>query len=311
MIYMEPADTTSRIKARKRGNRAGILFFQILARVGGLSGAYGFLNFVCLYYLLVDRDAVRSTIPYVRRMFPSAGALRRRWLVYRLFVQQGKHLIDRYAQLGGHYPFQVSMDGREKLQALAGASHGMILLNSHVGNWQLVMGALDHIGKNIHLVMRPEDNAAVREAFQLDQEGGRIRVISIDAPFGGVVDIMNALQAGDVVCLMGDRPYDFDPVHVSFLGAPARFPYSSFMIAAMAEVPVVVLLSAKTAKNAYTIEVPAVYYPTKGARGRKQEHWAGYVQQYADELAGFLQRYPLQYFVFQDLWGAQDDEKPD
>jgi len=307
---METSSPTSRIKARKRGNRAGILFFQVLARVGGLSAAYGFLHVVCLYYLLVDQDAVRSTMPYILRMFPSAGIVRRRWLVYRLFVQQGKHLIDRYAQRSGRYPFQIRMDDRETVRRMAADPHGMILLQSHVGNWQLVMSALDHIGKTIHLVMRPEDNAAVREAFQLDQEEGHIRIISIDAPFGGVVDIMNALRAGDVVCLMGDRPYDFDPVHVSFLGAPARFPYSAFMIAAMAEVPVVVMLSAKTAKNAYQIEVPAVYYPEKGGRGKRQNHWVQYVQQYADVLASFLQRYPLQYFVFQDLWEAKGDNKP-
>lgn len=314
---MNSAPAPSRIKARKRGNRAGILFFVVLTRIGGLSAAYAMLNFVCLYYFLADREAARSALAYVRRRFPAAGPLKHRWLAYRLFVSQGRCLIDRNAMLGGRFRFHFRFDGRREFEQLVAGCPGLILLTSHVGNWQIAMGALDKLDKPIHLLMRREDNDAVRRAFRLDQTDGPIRIISIDEPFGGVVEVMNALRAGHVVSLMGDRPYDFDSVAVDFLGAPARFPYSAFTIAAMAEVPVAVMYSAKISRNAYAIEVPAVYYPRKCKKGDKQELWAPYVQQYADTLAAFLRKYPLQFFAFQDLWTSAtppqdpaDDETP-
>jgi predicted LPLAT superfamily acyltransferase len=305
---MNPPPPPSRIKVRKRGNRAGIFFFILLTRIGGLSAAYAMLYMVCIYYVLVDRETVRSTRAYVRRIHPKANGLRQHWMVYQLFISQGRQLIDRYALLSGRFPFRVGMEGRDAFVERVSGPKGLILLTSHVGNWQMVMSALEKINKPIHLVMRPEDNAAVREAFQLDRGGGAIRIISIDSPFGGVVDIMTALREGHIVSIMGDRPYDFDTVTVNFLGAPARFPYSGFKIAAMADVPVAVMYSAKTGKSDYTIEVPVIYEPKQQRKGSKQDRWGPYVQAYAQSLESFVQRHPLQFFAFQDLWNDKDDE---
>lgn len=299
----------SRIKARKRGNHAGILFFVVLTQIGGLSAAYAMLYFVCLYYFLADREAARTAKAYAKHMFPTATALRRRWLAYLLFVNQGRSLVDRNANLSGRFQFRFRFDRREEFERLVAAPRGLILLTSHVGNWQIAMSSLDKLDKPIHLLMRPEDNDAVRKAFQLDKMAGTIRIISIDEPFGGVVDVMNALRAGHVVSLMGDRPYDFDAVTVEFLGQPARFPYSAFKIAAMADVPVAVMFSAKTSRNGYVIEVPAVFHPKKGKTGSKQELWAPYVRQYAETLETFLRKYPLQFFAFQDLWTSKTLKK--
>ena len=83
------------LPARKRGNRLGFWFFKTSLRAFGLRGAYGLLYVVCLYYLAFDRPAVRGAMAYIRRRFPGAGAARRLLLVYRLFINQGKNLIDR------------------------------------------------------------------------------------------------------------------------------------------------------------------------------------------------------------------------
>jgi len=281
----------------------------ILTRVGGLSAAYAFLYFVCLYYFLIDRKTARAAMAYTRRMFPAAGPFRRRWLAYLLFVHQGRSLVDRNAMLSGRFHFSFRFDGREEFERLVAGPRGMILLTSHVGNWQIAMTALDKLEKPIHLLMRPEDNEAVRKAFQLEKTAGAVRIISIDEPFGGVVDVMNALRAGHLVSLMGDRPYDFDAVTVDFLGEPARFPYSAFKIAAMADVPIAVLFSAKTSRNGYVIEVPAVFHPNKGKTGSKQDLWAPFVRQYVETLEAFLRQHPLQFFAFQDLWASETPEK--
>ena len=50
---------------RKRGNDLGIWFFMVFLRVFGLRGAYGLLYVVSLYYVLVDRSLVASTLPFV------------------------------------------------------------------------------------------------------------------------------------------------------------------------------------------------------------------------------------------------------
>ena len=80
----------SRAVERKRGNRLGFRFFGLATKLFGLGGAYGFLYFVGLYYLIVDHGLVLETLAYVRRRFPRHGQLRQLFDVYLLFVSQGK-----------------------------------------------------------------------------------------------------------------------------------------------------------------------------------------------------------------------------
>jgi predicted LPLAT superfamily acyltransferase len=289
-----------KIQIKRRGNRLGIWFFKMALRLTGLRGAYGLLYFVCAYYLLFDRAAVRAANAYIVRRFPDQSRLARRRTIYRLFIEQGKNLIDRHSMIAGAHHFDLQINGFDKIPAEAGK--GFILLTSHLGNWQIVMQALQKIDRTVHLLMRPEDNTALQEAVQVDAESSRIKVISPEQHLGGVVEMMQALERGDVVSIMGDRTYQADGVSVDFLGEPAFFPYSAFQLAASAGCPLVILLSAKTPGNSYTVDIPDVFCPEWTQRNKKREQLQGWVQRYAQILENYLREHPLQYFIFHDLW---------
>jgi predicted LPLAT superfamily acyltransferase len=292
--------------AKKRGNRLGIWFFTVAMRLTGLRGAYGLLYLVCAWYVWFDRAAVRSALPYVRRRFPGLGAEQQRRKVYQLFVSQGKNLIDRHALVAGAFDFRVEINGYEQIEAL-GPSQGFVLLTSHTGNWQAVMSALKKMNRRVHLLMRLEDNAALREAMQVDAEEGMVKVISPDQHLGGVVEMMAALEQGDIVSIMGDRTYGADSVEVDFLGDPAWFPYSAFQIAASARCPLAVMLSSKTGPLEYSVDLPELFWPKLERRaGDRKEQLRHYVQQYAAILEAYLVEHPMQYFIFFDLWKRVD-----
>lgn len=292
------AHRSSRMK--RRGNRLGIWFFSAALRLTGLRGAYGLLYIVCAYYLLFDRSAVRAARAYIVRRFPDRSRAAQQFAIYRLFVEQGKNLIDRHAMLVGAHLFDLQIHGMENIPAEPGK--GFILLTSHLGNWQIVMQALQKMNRTVHLLMRPEDNAAVREAMQVDAESSCIKVISPEQHLGGVVEMMQALERGDVVSIMGDRVYQADGVEVDFLGDPAVFPYSAFHLAASARCPLVILLSAKTGANSYTVDLPQVFHPVWTPKVKKREQLQEWVQQYAQILETYLHDHPLQYFIFHDVW---------
>ncbi len=293
----------SGLRERKRGNRLGFLFFETVLRTGGLRPAYAFLYLICLHYLLFDPTAVRAALAYVQRRFPRAGRMHRCWLAYLLFVSQGRCLIDRYCHTYGGLAFDIQLDGFEKLDALlADRTQGFVLLTAHVGNWQIAMTALQRMKRPVHLLMRPEDNAAVRDSLRIGQGGESVGVISVDSPMGGMVEAMNALERGDIVSIMGDRHYGHRASTVEFLGQPAAFPCAPFAIAAAACCPVVVMLSAKTGARTYAVEVCDVFTPQpQRAAGRGREHQHN-VQRYATRLEGWLTRNPLQCFLFLDIW---------
>ncbi len=95
----------------------------------------------------------------------------------------------------------------------------MILLTAHVGNWQVAMTALRKLDRTVHLMMRPEDNAAVKEALNIDSEQETIKVLYTDGSLGGVVEALKAISQGGIVSIMGDRTYGYGSMEASLLAA--------------------------------------------------------------------------------------------
>jgi len=288
---------------RKRGNTLGLAIFQSSLKLFGLSGAYGLLYIVCLYYLLFDRPAVTSSMAYIKRRFRSYGFWRRLLGVYRIFINQGRHLIDRYYLISGLGRFDIELCGYDKLNSILGESQkGVILLTAHVGNWQVAMTSLERLGKAVYLVMRPEDNAAVKDALNIDSEQGEIKIISSEGFLGGVVEIMSAIDQGGLVSIMGDRSYGQSFTEAVLMGNRVKLPHGAFSIAAAAQCPVVVLLSAKLSEKKYIVDVSHIIGPVRGTKAEKKEKLGACVQEFAFALDDYAARYPFQWFVFGDLW---------
>jgi predicted LPLAT superfamily acyltransferase len=293
---------------QKRGNQLGLWFFIVSLRLFGLRGAYGLLYIVCLYYALFDRSLVSSALPYIRRRFPRCGLLREHLHVYQLIVSQGKQLVDRYAAVSGHEVFQIRLQSYDEFRSLIRDSEdGVILLTSHVGNWQVAMTALKELGKPVHLVMMPGANPAVGNKLYPRCEGGNVSIISPQQYLGGVVEIANALKKGHVVSIMGDRSYGVRALEVSFLGDKAWFPYSAFSLAASAECPVVVLKATKTSTYRYLVDMTNVLYPRYQRRKNKVSQLQPWVQEYVSLLESFVEEHPYQCFLFRDVWKKESD----
>jgi predicted LPLAT superfamily acyltransferase len=292
---------------RKRGNRPGFWFFQTAVRLFGLRGTYGLLYFVSLYYLAFDRTAVGASRAYVKRRFPDHGLFRQMFDVYLLFVSQGKSLIDRFSVASGGNEIRLELVGYEKLKALlADGEKGLILLTAHVGNWQVAMTALRELDRTVYLMMRPEDNVAVKAALNIDSEKETVRIIYTDGAMGGVIEALKAINRGDVVSIMGDRTYGFSSMEASLLGGKVRFPYGAFSLASAAQCPVAVLLSAKVGLKKHITDVSHVINPPAGKRGNKDAEIQACVQEFARVLEEYAVRYPYQWFVFRDMWQGND-----
>lgn len=303
------------IRVRRRGNAAGFWIFKTLLRTLGLKPAYLLLEAVCLHYLLFDREAVASALAYTQKRFPQDRGWKQFWHVHRLFVNQGRQLIDRHAisqnpQLFRYH--QISSGGA--FEVLQDSARGVVLLTSHAGNWQVALRQMGHLKKEISIVARPEDNAAVRNSLQMGMEAKPVQFIDPQGYLGGVLEIMEALRQGRVVCMMGDRHYGFDSVEVPFLGSPAHFPYGAFHVAAASGCPVVPLLTYKTSEREYNAHLSHVWYPVCGAGGSKKEQLQKWVSQYVKLLEEFVEKNPYECFLFHNVWvqtGKSSDKRRD
>jgi predicted LPLAT superfamily acyltransferase len=294
---------TDRFATRKRGNALAFWFFKASLATFGLRGAYGLLYFVCLHYLLFDRTAVRGAMAYISRLYPDGSAIKRYTHVYLLFVSQGKQLIDRYASLVGQVDFHFDTIGADVAMEVAGdPDKGLILLTSHVGNWQLAVSTLSNLKKNVYLVMLPEHNEALRRILRIRKNTEHINIISSTSHLGGAVEIMNALNGGHIVCMMGDRCYGFESLTAEFMGDKASFPYGAFQIAAAAQCPILFLFSAKIGLHKYEVDLSHSVRPAYKDRKNKRKELAGWIQEYADDLTEYIGKHPMQCFLFHDIW---------
>lgn len=295
---------------RHRGNRLGFLIFRAAVRLFGLKGAYGLLYLVCLHYLVFDRAAVAAALAYVTRRFPGAPRFRQLARVYRLFVEQGKSLIDRHYLVSGLGVFDIDFRDAATLAALAGdPRRGFVLLTSHVGNWQALMTTLAALRRPVYLHMRPEENPAVRESLNLNDADRLVRFVSPAQFLGGVVELTRRLQEGSVVSVMGDRAYGARTVEVTFLGRPAHFPCGAFAVAAAVGCPVAVLFSAKIGVRQYRVDLPAVFRPAYRDGAARDDQLREWVQDYARLLEAHLNEFPFQCFLFHDAWTAPADAR--
>jgi predicted LPLAT superfamily acyltransferase len=306
----EPEPREGRGEGR-RGNQLGIWFFKAFLKLFGLRGSYGLLYLVSLHYALFDRRLVASTLPYIRRRFPGCGLLEERLHVYRLFVSQGKQLIDRYAAVSGSAVFEVLFrGGDEVLSLIRNSGRGALLLTSHQGNWQVALTALEKLGKPVHLVMVPDRNPGMQRALYPDGEAGKLRIISPERYLGGVVEILKVLRRGEVVSMMGDRGYGASAVEVAFLGDRAWFPYSAFSLAAAAQCPLVVMETTKISSYSYAVDMSNVLYPRYQGRRDRAGQLQPWVQEFVNQMERFVQANPYQCFLFRDVWQREDDDIP-
>jgi lauroyl/myristoyl acyltransferase len=223
-----------------------------------------------------------------------------------LFVSQGKQLIDRFAILSGRSLFDISLKGYDELVALLSKNNqGFILLTAHVGNWQIALTTLKKMNKPVYLMMRPEDNPAVKESLNIDSEDSFIKIISPEGYLGGVLEAMNVLKGGGILSIMGDRKYGFESLGVSFLKDEAHFPFGAFSIAAASNSPIVVLLCAKLPGRRYIVDVSNIIYPRYNSPKDKKEQLRGYLQEFAGILEKYTLEYPDQCFLFHDVWKVE------
>lgn len=297
---------TAPSQRKTRGNTPGFWCFIVALRLTGLRGAYGFLFIVCSWYALFDSTIIRAALAYLQRRFPTHGSLRQRWDIYQLFIAQGRSLIDRYYLIHGGKQLKFTKHGFDQIEPLLASKSGFLLLTAHAGNWQVAMTALKGWNKNVHLLMRPDEHPSRDKKLKIYQLPERIRIINPESYLGGVLEVMKALDDGDIVSVMGDRDYSANStkkVEANFFNDKAQFPSGGFLFAHATGRPLAVLLSAKTGPYDYEVRIAGIIEP-RPSESKKIFIQRG-VQEYAAILEQFFKQHPFQCFLFQDLWNGQ------
>lgn len=294
--------------SKTRGNKLGFFLFRLIIKYIGINSAYILLPLVCLYYVIFDKKAGESALPYIKRRFPDSSKIKLLYHVFRLFINQGKQLIDRYIYLNKQDFFEFDLkENVDIYNILKLKNKGFIVLTSHIGNWQIGLGALKYMeSKKLNIVMNYETNPEAKKTFKFHDTLSKVNVISPLQDFGGILEITKALQNNEIVTIMGDRAYGAKTFNINFLGNNAAFPITAFQLAVSIECPIIFLYVIKNSTRKYTVHMTKVIKPEDENIKSKKQKIEKWLTEYVNELENFINKHPYQCFLFTDIWNSDN-----
>ncbi len=295
----QPQNWTGTSKGGAWGNRC----FMFLIKHFGIVPAYLLLFFVSFGYALRDQQTKKA----IREFRSHLGVPTTFFHIWRHVFAFGTSLIDRFAFLLGRGDiFRYTCIGEETIAALATSGQGAILLSAHVGNWELAGNLLrDRIDCPINIVTLDNENEAVRKVLETATKHRRINVLRLSSNQTDItVQIARALQAGEFVCLHGDRTVHQRSRKIDFLGAPAEFPIGPYALSSIFNSPILPVFVVKTGWRTYRMEafdpivldrIPSEKRDTKILEAAKK---------FSELLESVVRAHPYEWHNFYAFWDS-------
>lgn len=290
----------------------GIKFLFAVYRVLGRPVFYFFLIPVITYYYCFQPRARSASRDYLRRIkamggLPKDASLN--WWSLRHFFSFGVGLLDKLAAWsGGIKPGYVHYDSYSEFLDYLQGGRGALVIASHLGNLEIsrVMASTHKRAKLNILVHTKHAEKFNRLMKEVDEESGMNLMQVTEVTPATAVMLNEKIEAGEVVVIAGDRT----PVggagrqsQVDFLGAQAAFPQGPYILASILRCPVYTIFCVRD-EGRYRVSIEHFADEIRLSRKKRDDELTQWAQRFADRLAGFALKHPLQWFNFYNFWQA-------
>jgi lauroyl/myristoyl acyltransferase len=220
-------------------------------------------------------------------------------------------LTERYERMATDRTFEMAGEGVETWREILDSGKGFILLSAHLGSWEA--GSIvpaDRDGRRVHVVREaetdPKAQAFIRELVSRHAQGLYITHFAADDAHLGMV-LLEALRAGEVVALQGDRPRTGGrALATTVFGRCFPLPVGPAALARATGVPLVPVFIFREGRRRYRSVVrPPILVPETA--DRKADLTAA-VDRFGVELEAAIRRAPHQWFCFRRVWPKEEDQ---
>ena len=291
-------------KGQSRGNVLGYKIFVLTLKYSGLSFAYFILLFVAFYYFLFSRKSSKSTYFYFRKILKYSW-VKTKWSIYRNYFAFGQVLLDKVAILGGlKGKFTYHFDGEHHLREMADTKTGGIIVNAHIGNFEIAGQLLERLNTKINVLMLDAEHQRIKNYLTDVLVNKDVKIIPIQNDYTHIVPISEALINKELIAMAGDRFIKESKVfEVNFMGQKALFPSGPFYLAARFGVPVTFAFAMKESKTHYHFfaSQPETVKRFKDPEEQEKE-LQKFVEKFVREFERILKMYPMQWFNYYQFW---------
>jgi predicted LPLAT superfamily acyltransferase len=300
---------------RERGTPLGLNILVWSYKVFGRGAFKLLLRPVIAYFTLFAGETKQASIQYQQKMLAYKGQTGNiGWRqVYAHFYQFGLAAIDKIGSwMGDIQEKNVIIHNDQVNDEIANSGKGAIFIGSHLGNLELSRA----IGQNrkglvINAVVFNKHALNFQEVLNQSNPDTMLNLIHVESVGSDTAILLKQkVDQGEVVIIVGDRT-SVNSIgrveYVDFLGSPAPFSQGPFVLAGILDCPVYLIFCIKE-QQTYNVYLEPFRKSMKLPRKNRQEQLRVVIQEYADRLAFYAQKAPLQWFNFFDFW-HKDDEK--
>ncbi len=285
------------------GGRFAIWLIRTIALYGGRR-----LGRLCLYpitlYFYLRRGPERlASRQYLQRVFGRPGTP---WQVIRHIHCFAATILDRIFLLAhGERPFEIETQGLELLEQRVALGRGVLLFGSHQGSFEALraIGAR-RPGMPLRVVLDKQKTPAMTEL--LEALAPEIGNCVIDAAQDGTtiaLAMAEACRSGAVVAMLADRGRGHEVLRrTEFLGSPAPFPISPWLLAHVLQAPVVLCFGLYLGGNRYRLIFEPMSDRVEIPRDNRGPALDALIARYAQRLEHYVHVAPYNWFNFYDFW---------
>ena len=238
-------------------------------------------------------------------ILPGSSAVANFFRTYRVFWNFAWVITDtvRYKELRTVPEWEF--EGWEHFEKLLSNPAGAIILTAHMGSYDLGAQLFAEIaGRGIVMVRAPESDPETRRFEEALDSRTRVEGLSVDFSTRSTdlaLDLLDALQRGEIVAIQGDRVTPgIRAIEGRLFGTPMRFPGGPFALAMTARVPIYPLFIVRLGRRRYRLVVrePLEVTRTASRSGRfdaPMEVW----REHLEEVIGSAW---FQWFAFRPFW---------
>lgn len=285
--------------------RLGYFYLNLIGFVGHLLPRCILLWMAVLtgnfYWLIMrnDREMVQRNLS---RILEDPSQVNR--TVRHTFVRYAKYLVD-YTRMDllneEHLRRMVhGFEGKEHIDRAISKGKGGLILTAHLGNWEMGGIFLTLMGYSLTIITAPDVEARLHDYRVRLRQEQKIKVITLDDTLASSLAVLKALQANDLVALLGDRDLFSKGIPVNFFGQKVFFPVGPALLGYLSEaalIPTFVLMD-RDDKYRCLAEPPIILQKT----GNRDEDIAVNTQRIATVLEKFIRLYPDQWYTFYDYF---------
>lgn len=275
---------------------------------------------VILYYFLFHKPARDASLEYLRHMRDEGRLSSNRslfWQSYRHFMNFGESILDKLAVWQGDISLEaLDFHNHEVFDALVRQGKGCVMIGSHLGNLEICRAlAKRNTNVTFNVLMHTAHATRFNAMLSRVSSEAHVNVIQVSevSPATAII-LQQKIDAGEFLVIAGDRTPvsgEGNTSEVSFLGELCEMPQGPFILAAILRCPVLTIFCLRRERGGkpfFDLYVDHFADRISLPRGNREDALQKTIQRWADLLADYCQKAPLQWFNFYSYWHRPDTD---